>query len=333
MSTKILGVGDVHYRSKNPVHRIDNYEAAIFEKLIEIESLTNLHAVDAVVFTGDIFSKPEVSITELVAICGVIKRVKCPVVIIPGNHDIYGYNIDTLERTSLYLLSLICNNVILLTEDRILNIHDFILTGQHYSGKVDVEGHGYDCVKHDVDKGYWASHTHLHTVHGMLLPDKPIFDKYTLINDVNTTADIVFAGHYHPGWKTVIKGKTTFVNSGAICRESATEAEMTRKVGISLFEATGNKHVVTFLPLLTAKPGNEVLSRIELDEKKEAKLDVAEFNNLLQSRRTGVVFTNVLDMIGAVAKEKSLEEAVVTKAIKLVTAKQESLSKTELKLR
>lgn len=326
--SKLLLVGDVHYSTHQPIARLDSYSQAILTKLREVIEIAKLNNVEAIVFAGDMFNVPEASIPELIAVCSVLEC-EIPIYVVPGNHDMYGYNITSLSRSSLTLVSLICKNVHILLDNTLIELDQFILTGQPYSSKVDINNYGYSqgCMDENVYKAI-KNKTKVHTVHGMLLPTTPVFDKFTLIKDIITNADIIFAGHYHSGFKTVRTVDTEFINNGAICRESASELEISRVVGVTIIDAMNGNHVSKFIPLKAAKPGVEVLTRSHLVKGPEAEsIIVDEFNTLLKNSAESVSFKSVYDMIHSFAEANNVKEEIVTRAIKLVEIKQEERKK------
>lgn len=315
-------IGDIHYSDKNPVARLDNYGDAIINKLLEVSALVSNKELDVVVCVGDLFHRPEVSIVELIKIVNVFDTFDCPVHIVPGNHDIFGYNVETITRTSLYLVSLCCRNVSLIFEKSIVPLNNTCITGQPYTKDVDVNGYGYSTsmTLHPVTTDLLK----LHVAHGMLLPTKPVFDKYTLINDVVTTADIVVAGHYHTGWKSVEKNGTLFINNGALCRRDASESELNRKVVLTIIEVDKNKkYSVEVVPLAQALPGDVVLTREHLERKEDIAVELDEFNTVLKQNKVGKHFVNLEDLIVYRAKELNIAQDVVDAALtRLNTARQ-----------
>jgi DNA repair protein SbcD/Mre11 len=315
---KALFVGDVHYSGKNPVSRLDNYSTAILLKLLEISKIAKDNKVSSIFFTGDIFHSPVISISDFVKFHSVFKTafngLKC--YIIPGNHDIFGYNIETLARTSLHLLSLCLENVIILSDAKYFFLEDTIISTQHYCNELDVDGFGYSP---NIDEDDIANAKKIiHIVHGMLLPNKPLFEKYTLIKDVNTLADIVICGHYHPGWKTIENKGTLFINNGSICRRDASTKELEREVKVTLVDTI--EDIIKAITLTSAKPGIEVLSREHL-ELTDSQKNINEFNEFLQEQKLSRQFVNIGDMIQYMSKKSNIGEEVTKYAVSKIEQK------------
>jgi len=320
----ILNVGDVHYGVKNPKSRLDDYAAAIRLKLIEISQIAESFKVEAIVFSGDIFDQPVLPLKDFIGFFRLFDNLfkDFEVFIVPGNHDIFGYNIHTLERTSVYLLSICSKNIKFILEGDCFSLDHFCLTGSPYSNNIDVDNYGYNVKKLHKDKLL------VHTVHGMLLPAEPIFERYTLIKDIETEADIVIAGHYHPGWKQQTVNGTTFVNNGAICRRDASTKEIEREVYVTVIHKSG---AVKPIKLKSALPGNDVLTREHL-EKDENLKDIHEFHKTLKAEKLNKEFVNVNDMVTFVGKNNNVDKEVIDHALVKIEEKQLEISEKKGKL-
>ena len=104
---KFLFVGDLHLRGTNPRNRIDDYKEVAKQKLKEVFKIAVDNAVDAILQPGDIFDRPEVGIAVLLEFAEVLKESPVNIYCTLGNHDIYGYNVDSYYRTSLRLLEML----------------------------------------------------------------------------------------------------------------------------------------------------------------------------------------------------------------------------------
>ena len=97
----------MHIRGTNPRNRKDNYKEALIAKFREIFALAKYKGVTAIIQPGDTFDRPEVTTSVLLEFAKVLKESPVPIYTTAGNHDIYGYNLATYERTSLRVLELI----------------------------------------------------------------------------------------------------------------------------------------------------------------------------------------------------------------------------------
>ncbi len=98
---KLVYLGDVHIRGKNPRNRTDDYKEALKTKLREIFKIAEFNKAEAILCAGDIFDRPEVTNSVLLEFAEVFMENKIPFYTTAGNHDVYSYNLDTYWRTSL----------------------------------------------------------------------------------------------------------------------------------------------------------------------------------------------------------------------------------------
>ena len=176
----------------------------------------------------------------------------------------------------------------------------------------------------------------VHVAHGMLLERAPghVLSRYTLASDVaalEEAPDVLVVGHEHAGFGVLRLSHTTFANPGALCRLSASTVEMARQVRVCLLtlspEATGTPGggiEAELLPLASARPGPEVLSRAHLREIDNSSLGADEFVSLLETE----IAEDPLDIgrvIDGVAAAQGLPKEVISEAIRRVAEASESL--------
>ncbi|WP_371374478.1 exonuclease SbcCD subunit D [Sporomusa aerivorans] len=310
---KFLFVGDLHLRGTNPRNRIDDYKEAVKAKLREVFSLAEQHEIKAILCPGDIWDRPEVSIGVLVEFMQVFRE--CPVdfYTCAGNHDIHGYNLDTYDRTSLRLLAELVPKFRVFSESQVMVYPDVAITFGPYSGRIDREGHGYDT--HWKDEQF-----KIHITHGMLLDHTPPFDRFTLIQDVKTTADLVLTGHDHHGFGIYRRsdGKV-FCNPGSLTRISASTGEIERPIQVALIDVLDKQTFdIQLIPLQSAKPGSEVLDRSKIEAEKQRQYAMEEFAALIQTGSGEKVLLNINDIVESIAAKESLAPDVVKKTLEKI---------------
>lgn len=99
----IAFVGDIHLQFSNPSSRVDNYFEAILNKIKQVMN-SNKYTISL----GDIFSHPVLDIQGTVILISLLKDYKesgGTWIEILGNHPIYSWNINTLNKTTLGLLN------------------------------------------------------------------------------------------------------------------------------------------------------------------------------------------------------------------------------------
>lgn len=263
---KILFFTDTHIRGTTPKNRKDDLFDTLEKKINEIVQISNSNNVDFVLHGGDLFDRPDVSVSIVSRFVTILNKFKAPIYIISGNHDVYGHNPQTIYRTMLGLFNAMGiihlideGEVIFLKKDNIT----VQLTGQPYTYSIDEK---ININKYKVEKIDKRVDFSIHMVHGMLL-DRPFIKgiPYTLIDDIkDTKADITLAGHYHSGFGIIKSDDKYFVNPGSIIRitNSLREIERIPQVVMITLE---DKIKVELIPLKSALPGEEVLNRQEIE--------------------------------------------------------------------
>src|SRR3989344_1301588 len=107
-SMKAIIVNDVHSCDRSPHNRSSSYSDDIFDKLKYIVSLTEDPVYTFLAFTGDLFHFPQPSKVSHFLVSrwfDILDSVKCPVYIVPGNHDLSSGRLDSLPKQPIGLLS------------------------------------------------------------------------------------------------------------------------------------------------------------------------------------------------------------------------------------
>lgn len=310
---KFLFVGDLHIRGTNPRNRTDNYMEAIKQKLYETFNLAIKHDVKAILCPGDIFDRPEVSIGVLIDAMRIFRQCPVPFYTIPGNHDIYGYNLATFERSSLRLLEELVPKVQVVSneEEPLLHYGPVSISFEPYSSKMDKDGYGYTSQR-GLDAG-----CHIHVAHGMLLDHTPPFDRFTLIQDVQTDADIILTGHDHTGFGVYHRadGKV-FCNPGSLMRMAASVNEIERTIQVAIVDTVTRN--IELVPLKCAKPGAEVLDRSKIESDQKRQYAMEEFAALIQTGSGERVLLNIDDIVTTIAAQEQLPPEVVAATLKKI---------------
>lgn len=315
---RLLFFTDSHIRATSPKSRKDDFFETILEKLDEILHEAVVRGAKAIIHGGDLFDRPDPS---LVVVTEVAKRIMaCPVpfYVVCGNHDIYGHNPETISRSMLGFLAAM-NVVKLLDESPVILEEGGMkvqLTGAPYTYEIDqhenASRNSYILRERqeDVDVA-------IHVAHGFLVKD-PVHPQifHTLVEDIarDTLADITLSGHFHYGFeKTYYEGKI-FFNPGAIARISNSKKELGRmpQYVVITLEKDQEPQLETVV-LTCAKPGEEVLDRIEMENHRFKQEKLQEFREGLQTTQ---VFqgTNVDALIATIQAEQKTPQEVVNEA-------------------
>lgn len=264
---RILYFTDTHIRGNNPKNRKDDFVKTLEDKLIEIVQLISDNNIDYVIHGGDLFDRPDISVSIVSRFARILKEIKVPFYIVSGNHDVFGHNPLTVGRTMLGLLNDLDFINIIKEKEKIILTKDNIklqLTGQPYVYDIDNSMNKDGYIVNEIEDGVNYS---IHVVHGMLL-DKPFVKgiPYTLLEDIKETkANITLSGHYHAGFKTTIIDDKYFINPGSIVRITNSLREIERIPQVVVLSLT-DKIGIEYIPLKCAQQGDLVLDRSEIEK-------------------------------------------------------------------
>lgn len=322
---KFLFFTDTHIRGNNPQNRIDDFVQTLNVKLREVFEIAKNEEVDIILHGGDIFDRPDISPALVREFVLLLNDYTFPLYAVAGNHDIYGQNPNTLNRTMLGLLDSIGIIKIIKPGEKIYFKDDLIkiqLTGQSYFYGIDRGDRSESyIVQKDSDVDFA-----IHMVHGMLLK-KPFFEgmDYTLIEEISTTqADITLSGHYHSGFNSVQIENKYFLNPGGLVRINNSMNEFLRMPKIYIINIENKDLSIEEIPLKCAQQGDKVLdrSKIEAFSFKEKKL--AEFMQSIYS--TGQYNTiNLNNIINEISHQDNIKTDVIQEALRRIGLAQENL--------
>ncbi len=257
---KILYLTDTHIRGTNPKYRLDDFASTLRAKLIEVVGLIEAHRVDFVIHGGDVFDMPSLPLPVAGDFMEILARIRVPIYAVAGNHDIYAYNPETLDRTMLGFLSKLGHFRLLHPGSPVYIEAGGVrvqLSGMHFHFAIDRRDFRMDYCVRKVNCDFA-----IHTAHGLLLT-RPVAPEipHTIAELVaqNTEADLTLGSHAHFGFAPVTFDGRTVANPGALVRLSPQPADMQRQPQVLLIDLTGLKPAYVFVPLASALPGNAVI--------------------------------------------------------------------------
>lgn len=327
---KAIVCGDLHYRGTNPRSRLDNFQEALGAKLFEVFSLARKHQAKAIIIPGDVFDSPNTAWGTAAELAKMLQAAPCPVLTIPGNHDIWAGNPGSKHRTPYGFISAL---------GIIWDLTESPFEVQTNQGELvaGITGHGFNIEtdtlagmeQFSVSESYIQGYNNglfIHVVHSMLMDRAPGFDmRHTLISQVQTTANIIISGHEHSGYGVHRRDDgVLFINPGALCRLSAHVSEMERTVQVAVLTVDQGRADAELIPLRSARPGHEILSREHLEAAAEREGRINEFLALLASEGEAK-FLEVREIVEDIAARDNIPEAVKTDALKRIGAAREKL--------
>lgn len=321
---RLLYFTDTHLRGNTPQSRRDNLPDTLKDKLQEVIELADTLHIDYVLHGGDFFDNPSPSLAAMGDFLEIIRQLKCPLYAISGNHDVFGGNVNSLNRTLLGFLHRLGFVRLLLPGERVYlkkGGEVVQLTGQPYHYEIDRRDPVFDYVvkKEKADLA-------IHMVHGMLL-DRPVFPEadFTLIENImDTEADITLCGHNHLGFGIVKREDKFFINPGALVRLSNHKEEMMRKVGVVLIKLEGKEMECEFIPLKSALPGDEVLTRENIEGKTELSIKLANFIKEIR-QAADLEKMNARSIIEEIARADEVDKEVKEEALRRIALVEEEL--------
>lgn len=319
---KLLFFTDTHIRGTTPKNRKDTFIDTIEKKFIEVSDMVEEYNIDFILHGGDLFDRPDVSISIVSRFAKILNRIKVPLYLISGNHDIYGHNPNTINRTMLGLLDVLgliniinANQKIFLEKNNV----KVQLTGQPYVYDIDKPNNKNYYMLQEVDDNVDFS---IHMVHGMLL-EKPFIKgvPYTLIDDIkDTLADITLSGHYHAGFKTAKLNGKYFINPGSLVRITNSIKEMERKPHVILIELNDNIYI-TEVPLKSALPGEQILDRNEIEKSLFKSERMLEFKQTIDAA-LDFEKMDINEVLIEVSSAVGVEEEVKIEALRRIAISQ-----------
>lgn len=219
---KILFATDFHFRSMRPIARIDeNFFESQLKKLEYLATVAK--DVNAVIFGGDIFDRPDVPPSVIIKVMRALALFPSTPYTVIGNHDVYGYDGKSVESSAIGIL---------LENKSLLRLDYLSLLGTTIYGI------------HAFDKTNWklpdGDEKKIVIAHKMITSNPiPNVDCIMVKDLANiTNADIVLSGDIHYPHDVEIASKL-FINPGSMSRMSITDRNRLPQAVIVTIEQDG----------------------------------------------------------------------------------------------
>jgi len=320
---------DPHATDKWPSSRTDDFRATILSKMGWLMNLA--HSLDAYILVGGDWVHRFNSRSSVVnSMMTILRLANKGVFGVIGNHDIYGHNYEVINDVvagSLFASGLVTllDNTPLLVEENGITVQ---LTGTNYRPDIDKDKSSYNIKK--VPEADQA----IHLTHSFLI-SRPwpniAADKFTVIDEVQTEADVICIGHDHRGFGVQRRGNTVFTNPGSLGRISSDLVELRRMPKASLIRVFKD-HCEVSLIEVPAEPGNKVLDRKVLEEENERRKNLREFREDLDLNfgDMGVV-SNIDEIFDAQVRLQKIDKSILETSLKAIKTYEESVLSTTKK--
>jgi len=326
---RLLYFCDLHVRGTSPRARTDNYLEAITGKLRWVVARLNEFAAEgpaAGICGGDLFDSPDASYSVTGLVAEILREAQAEILAIAGNHDLYGYNPETLGRTPLGLLvRLGLLRLLKPNEGYCLPDYGVRITGRGFDWDVDKSIDDY------AQKADGVAAIRIHVVHGMAVEQPlPGMVRHTLLQEVRNT-DLVLTGHEHIGYGHKMHGRTSWINPGALGRLTAHVEELGRQPRVA---------VISCLPLddkrapdwevefadVPCKPGPEARSRDALQEIAAREERITEFLELLRAESAAAKLLDVPALLTYLAEQHQIPQTIVSEALRRIELARQDLA-------
>ena len=235
---RILVFNDPHIADRPPLGRKDDYCQAILNKLTMIGHLVDEQKITQVICTGDLFhykNPKHTSLGTIYAVRTILSSYRCPVWIVPGNHYIPGGLVE-IRKQPIGLVTSPNVNVIAGSGNSISPLLQMVW--RPYDRKRDCDPTYYELAEAELAQS--KSLATIMFAHGSIIaPGQTRPYPYITIDQINLQGITSFyCGHIHEdlGTHFIKQGEWTcqFTNVGALARTSRIDANMTRKIQVTI---------------------------------------------------------------------------------------------------
>lgn len=264
---KFLFLTDTHYRDDKPKGRTDDIMQSQFEELGEILQICHKEDVNVVLHGGDFFNTKKPSHQLVAHILSWIKSLNTPVIGVIGNHDVTGYNLDSVNNSGLGVL--FESGAVERLDNLVFEKDKVVIKAVHSSLNFDKDymfGTEFD--------GY----TKIIISHNYVIPADSMPWGFIHPKDIKTNADLVLCGHYHVPYDYTGDG-VRWINPGAVSRWKITERDHTPQVLLITVDA--GKLTVSYVKLKSAKSGSEIFDIETVAIQKQQERNIEAFANSL----------------------------------------------------
>lgn len=316
---RILHVTDSHGTVKSPEGRRDIYYITFLKKLYELGIICKKGGIDMVIHTGDLFHTPRVSNKFAGQVSEMIKAMGVPFYVVPGNHDIDGYSVDTIDQTMLGLLSK-AGVIKLLDREHPITVtakdngeeYTVAISGQEYYVHID-EGNAadFEMQQDEADLNILAIHGYIADT-----PQNPNI-KCTMAESIYSDADIILTGHYHRQFHWTDGQNLDIFNPGSMMRVEQTEYNKTHmpqygilEIGVESDGAVSWDY--NFYQFRVAQPSTTVFDYANKYKQKQASITLEGFKTSLANTMSSISPTSdILNIIGELCKNANESQEVL----------------------
>lgn len=322
---KILYWTDPHILGRNPGSRIDNYPEALHKKVLEMEHVCRAERPTAMVIGGDLYDQPRIADSIKTRYNKIFRRITkklgIPIYLVPGNHDLFGYSMDTIDQTAIGVQAS-AGVFTLITRAKSYKTNGIRLEDKANGVTVAIHGQEYHKdIDTDPQNDYQISADRGATwnilfSHGMLL-DKPFHPDvtHTLTKDVYTDADMVVNGHYHPGMDIHTENDTIFANPGSTGRDEICK----RQPHYAIIYADATDLEIEYYEFQVAHPAADVFDHTAKVQTQAHQRYLEAFEQTVEDAITFDAF-DAKDFLTQLGQTNQVDPAVIADAFAAIVA-------------
>jgi DNA repair exonuclease SbcCD nuclease subunit len=266
---KFLFLTDTHYRDDKPKGRTDDIMKAQFDELGEVLHICNEEDIDVILHGGDFFNTKKPSHRLVVHILDWCKMLSKPIVGVIGNHDITGYNLDSVINSGLGVL--FESGAVERLENMVWQDKEKVVVKAVHSSL--------DFNKDYMFDSKYDDHIKIILSHNYVIPTDSMPWGFVHPKDIKTNADLVLCGHYHVAFDYT-NGKTRWINPGAVSRWKITERDHTPQV--LFITVNKGKLNVAYRKLTSSRPGHEIFDVDAVEILKQQERNIEQFARSLE---------------------------------------------------
>jgi DNA repair exonuclease SbcCD nuclease subunit len=314
----ILLINDVHLTNENshPSSCTATYTDDLFDLLYQANEVAKANDCTAIIQLGDLFHIKTPGRNSHGLVQRTIRWAKsapCPVYVVPGNHDLLNDRLESLNEGQP--LGVLYDSGAAIKADKYFC--DLPIYGSPWQQYWDAQEDIADRAVTEALRDFIPKDTpQLIVTHAPFFPPgaNPAYEHYStekfsrMINPAGKSNVQVIAGHIHDYHGEYVVNGVRFANYGALSRGSLTESNLTREVGVTLWNSVSGKF--QFIPL-QAKPAEQVFRVKEISQVKTTQLKLDEFLKSVGQSTIQITTTeSVLAKVRSLRLGKDIERIV-----------------------
>jgi exonuclease SbcD len=295
---KLVLVSDLHLMGRSPISRTDDFPETQYNKVKQIKDIAKKRMAYFVLQAGDFFDSYNPSYRLINKYIDLLEDSNWYSIL--GQHDMYMWNKDSIDRTALGVLETAgCLKILRDSYDN--KWKDNIDTVKLYGCSW-----GQEIPKIDADRKINILVIHKN------IGDKPLFHGHDLTHPrrfLNKHKfDLILCGDYHFPFE-YSSGDRLIINTGTISRKSTTEKVI--KPSVVLYDTETRKHEWV---VLKHEPDPFISKTSE--EKVSGSIDMTDFFSEITSAESAKI--SFRDNVMKVLNEKTIDEQVKQKAVDIL---------------